>query len=89
MEEPRAATLQGQPKPPNPEGAEPVAVTANAPANKKRKSDSGGFHNSDFVKVRALVKELRPFFMEVLHTPDFRNSKAAYEIQKRGNLAFI
>lgn len=71
MEEPRVASLQGQeahePKPTNLIGAGPVAVTASAsaPDSKKRKPNDGGFHNSEYVKVRALVKELRPFFMEV------------------------
>lgn len=85
MEDPTVTSLQSQetrePKPPNPEGAEPVAVTASVPDSKKRKHV--GFRDSEYVKVRALVKELRPFFMEVLHAPDFKNSKAAYEIQKR------
>ncbi|KAI0500583.1 hypothetical protein KFK09_018797 [Dendrobium nobile] len=88
MEEPTVASRQGQeareakPNPSNQQGAEPIAATANASDN-KRKSDNVGFHNSEYVKVRAIVKELRPFFMEVLHTPDFRESKAAYEIKKR------
>ncbi|KAL0913722.1 hypothetical protein M5K25_017203 [Dendrobium thyrsiflorum] len=88
MEGPTVASRQGQearepkPNPSNQEGAEAIAATANASDN-KRKPDNGGFHNSEYVKVRALVKELRPFFMEVLHTPDFRESKAAYEIKKR------
>ncbi|PKU78455.1 uncharacterized protein LOC110102953 [Dendrobium catenatum] len=88
MEEPTVASRQGQearerkPNPSNQEGAEPIAAAANASDN-KRKPDNGGFHNSEYVKVRAIVKELRPFFMEVLHTPDFRESKAAYEIKKR------
>ncbi|XP_021827134.1 uncharacterized protein LOC110767787 isoform X2 [Prunus avium] len=39
-------------------------------------------HSSMF-KVRALVQQLRPNFIEVLQTPDFRNSKAADEIRKQ------
>ncbi|KAK8944827.1 hypothetical protein KSP39_PZI008654 [Platanthera zijinensis] len=72
-----------------PEGANPVAVSvvadaaAAAPNSNKRKTDIDGFKNSEYCKVRAIVKELRPFFMEVMDAPDFRESKAADEIRKR------
>ncbi|BFG23340.1 hypothetical protein CerSpe_096140 [Prunus speciosa] len=42
-------------------------------------------HSSMF-KIRALVQQLRPNFIEVLQTPDFRNSKAADEIRKQMKL---
>ncbi|PQQ01586.1 uncharacterized protein Pyn_27771 [Prunus yedoensis var. nudiflora] len=40
-------------------------------------------HSSMF-KIRALVQQLRPNFIEVLQTPDFRKYKAADEIRKHG-----
>ncbi|CAB4271421.1 unnamed protein product [Prunus armeniaca] len=41
---------------------------------------------SSMFKIRALVQQLRPNFIEVLRTPDFRNSKAADEIRKQMKL---
>ncbi|XP_042484923.1 uncharacterized protein LOC122065181 [Macadamia integrifolia] len=64
----------------------PPAVVGGAAAsvqNKKRKLEDGGLHNSTYFKIRAVVKDLRPFFIEVLQTPDFRNCKAATEIRKK------
>ncbi|ONI25314.1 hypothetical protein PRUPE_2G295600 [Prunus persica] len=42
-------------------------------------------HSSMF-KIRALVQQLRPNFIEVLQTPDFRNSEAADEIRQQMKL---
>ncbi|XP_010474799.1 PREDICTED: uncharacterized protein LOC104754333 [Camelina sativa] len=39
--------------------------------------------NSNYYKMRLLLKDLRPHVLEVLRTPDFRNSKAAFEIQEK------
>ncbi|XVF12507.1 hypothetical protein REPUB_Repub08aG0124700 [Reevesia pubescens] len=57
--------------------------------NNKRKlsiSDNEDLQNS-YLKIRALVQQLRPHFIQVLQTPDFRNCKAAHEIRK--NLKLI
>ncbi|KAF8412256.1 hypothetical protein HHK36_000216 [Tetracentron sinense] len=51
--------------------------------NKKRKFDNVDIQNSNYFKILAVVKELRPYFIEVLRTPDYQNCKAAHEIQKR------
>ncbi|KAF5181258.1 T1N6.14 protein, partial [Thalictrum thalictroides] len=51
---------------------------------KKRKAvDNVDNPNANYFKLRALVRDLRPHFIEVLRTPDFRTSKAAHEIRKK------
>ncbi|XP_004308081.1 PREDICTED: uncharacterized protein LOC101291970 [Fragaria vesca subsp. vesca] len=42
--------------------------------------------DSPSFKIRALLQQIRPHFIEILRTPDFRNSKAADEIQKQVKL---
>ncbi|CAL0328530.1 unnamed protein product [Lupinus luteus] len=41
------------------------------------------FQNSNYVKIRALVRDLRPHFIEVVQTPDYQNCKASQEIQEK------
>ncbi|XP_042469304.1 uncharacterized protein LOC122052002 [Zingiber officinale] len=53
------------------------------PRGKKRKLDVDEFRNSDYYKLRLMVKDLRPLFLEVLRTPNFQTSKAACEIQNQ------
>ncbi|KAI7755063.1 hypothetical protein M8C21_006530 [Ambrosia artemisiifolia] len=52
---------------------------------KKRSSDSINLNiqDSSYYKMRALLKDLRPHFLEVLRTPDFQKSKAASEINQQ------
>ncbi|PWA67145.1 hypothetical protein CTI12_AA320140 [Artemisia annua] len=50
---------------------------------KKRSSD---FKDSNYFKIRAIVKDLRPQFIEVLKTPDFQTSKAASVINEQMKL---
>ncbi|KAI3719443.1 hypothetical protein L6452_20342 [Arctium lappa] len=48
---------------------------------KKRPSDCNvNIQDSNYYKIRAVVRDLRPHFLEVLRTPNFRTSKAASEI---------
>ncbi|XP_010918541.1 uncharacterized protein [Elaeis guineensis] len=74
---------------PNPPNQEPVAppaaeaVAAEAPPAKKRKLEDGGFQNTPYFKIRCMVRDLRPLFLELLRTPDFRNSKAAHDIRNQ------
>ncbi|XP_043698202.1 uncharacterized protein LOC122648942 isoform X2 [Telopea speciosissima] len=83
-------TLPSEP-PPAPPSAPPVvsappavaAVAAASVQNKKRKLEDVDLRNSTYFKIRAVVKDLRPCFIEVLQTPDFRNCKAATEIRKK------
>ncbi|XP_038975999.1 uncharacterized protein LOC120106947 isoform X1 [Phoenix dactylifera] len=70
------------PNPPNQEAGAPPAAAA-APPAKKRKLEDGGFRNTPYYKIRSLVRDLRPLFLELLQTPDFRNSKAAHDIRNQ------
>ncbi|WOL07373.1 hypothetical protein Cni_G16114 [Canna indica] len=63
---------------PNPAAA--VAEAPNARSN-KRKADADEFRNSDYFKLRLLVKNLRPLFVEVLRAPDFPSSNVVHDIQ--------
>ncbi|KAJ9164182.1 hypothetical protein P3X46_023788 [Hevea brasiliensis] len=47
----------------------------------KRKLSSVELRNSSYFKIRALVRQLRPQFIQVLQSPDFRNCKAAHELR--------
>ncbi|KAK9065483.1 hypothetical protein SSX86_014884 [Deinandra increscens subsp. villosa] len=54
------------------------------PNSKKRSSDSNvNIQDSNYFKIRAVLKDLRPHFLEVLRVPDFQTSKAAHEINKQ------
>ncbi|CAH1416357.1 unnamed protein product [Lactuca virosa] len=51
---------------------------------KKRPSDCNvNIQDSTYFKIRAVLKDLRPHFLEVLRTPDFQTSKAAHEITQQ------
>ncbi|KAI3449186.1 hypothetical protein Pfo_005851 [Paulownia fortunei] len=54
------------------------------PQSRKRplELDAADIQNSPYYKMRALLKDLRPHFIEVLKTPDFRNCKAAGDIRE-------
>ncbi|KAI3818564.1 hypothetical protein L1987_12374 [Smallanthus sonchifolius] len=57
------------------------------PNPKKRSSDFNvHIQHSHYFKIRALLKDLRPQFLEVLRTPDFQASKAACEINQLKSL---
>ncbi|KAM6584825.1 hypothetical protein CsatB_011827 [Cannabis sativa] len=70
MEGPKAA----QPQPPQP-------LSFNS--NKRPLSTHSLPHNSKRLKLRLLLNSLRPHFIEVISTPDFRNCRAADEIQEQ------
>ncbi|KAJ0052346.1 hypothetical protein Pint_00417 [Pistacia integerrima] len=51
---------------------------------KKRPLDNNGqLQNSNYYKMRLVLKDLRPHFIEVLRTPDFRNCKVTHEIREK------
>ncbi|KAL5744620.1 hypothetical protein ACOSQ2_027736 [Xanthoceras sorbifolium] len=52
-------------------------------------SDNADFHNSPYFKLRALARQIRPHFTEILRTPDFRNCKAALEIRMQMELMVV
>ncbi|XP_010479789.1 PREDICTED: uncharacterized protein LOC104758591 [Camelina sativa] len=63
----------------------PSTVTTDpSPRGRKRALETNlRIENSNYYKMRLLLKDLRPHVLEVLRTPDFRNSKAAFEIQEK------
>ncbi|XP_077240242.1 uncharacterized protein LOC143881131 [Tasmannia lanceolata] len=70
-----------------PQTQNPTSSTQNPPStnpqNNKRKLENADFQNSKYFKIRSIIKDLRPSFIEALRAPDFRNCKAAHEIRKQ------
>ncbi|PON92062.1 hypothetical protein TorRG33x02_121340 [Trema orientale] len=94
MGEPKAAQLTPTPtatptptQVPNPPSAASQGLPPQPPPSsnsRKRPLDNDSLsHNSKPFKLRLLLKGLRPHFLQVLRTPDFRNCKAANEIQEQ------
>ncbi|KAK8587987.1 hypothetical protein V6N12_022448 [Hibiscus sabdariffa] len=97
MEDPKAAPNSPPTQDPNPPAATANAAQTTAPpqqppppapeqpASKKRPLENSNdqFQNSPYFKMRLVLKDLRPHFIEVLWTPDFRNCKAADEIKEK------
>ncbi|KAL8495267.1 hypothetical protein ACS0TY_019424 [Phlomoides rotata] len=54
------------------------------PESRKRSLEQS-IQDSPYFKMRVLVRDLRPHFIEVLKTPDFRNCQAADEIRQGMN----
>ncbi|KAL7121349.1 hypothetical protein ACP275_02G177000 [Erythranthe tilingii] len=54
------------------------------PESRKRplENDTVSIQNTPYYKIRAVLRDLRPHFIEVLKTPDFRNCKAADDIRE-------
>ncbi|GMI66847.1 hypothetical protein like AT1G01730 [Hibiscus trionum] len=89
MEEPKAA--------PNPPTAtanvaqttapppQPPPTAPEQPASKKRPLENSNepYQISPYFKMRLVLKDLRPHFIEVLQMSDFRNCKAADEIKEK------
>ncbi|KAK3428669.1 hypothetical protein EUGRSUZ_E00158 [Eucalyptus grandis] len=72
---PRAAPPQPPPRPPQPQPQK---------SSKRRALDPNvRIQASPYYKMRSLLNDLRPSFIEVLATPDFRNCRAAQEIKEK------
>ncbi|KAL5058522.1 hypothetical protein RYX36_030126 [Vicia faba] len=54
-----------------------------APTSKKRPFDSLSNSTSNYFKIRALIRDLRPHFIQILQTPDYKNCKASHEIRDK------
>lgn len=84
MEETKAtqsAPIQA-PAPPTTAPSQPTqTLPPLPPKSKKRPLDRNAY--IQYTKMRAVIRDLRPHFLEVLKTPDFRNCKAANEIRER------
>ncbi|XP_075648276.1 uncharacterized protein LOC142619097 [Castanea sativa] len=72
---------QPQPQPQGPSSVPTRPIRPIHPKTNKRK-----LIDTTYFKIRALTQRLRPHFIEVLHTPNFRNCKAANEVRKRMRL---
>ncbi|XVE73872.1 hypothetical protein DITRI_Ditri11bG0153400 [Diplodiscus trichospermus] len=81
---PTATAAQTTPPPPQQEPPQPPAPPEQL-ASKKRPLENSNV-NSNYFKMRLILKDLRPCFIEVLRTPDFRNCKAANEIKEKMKL---
>ncbi|XP_038683191.1 uncharacterized protein LOC119983587 [Tripterygium wilfordii] len=90
MGEPVTAAAQNtQTQIPNltPNPAPTPTLPPQPPRSNKRPLDSDvQISDSSWYKMRAVVRDLRPHFVEVLRTPDFQNCKAAHDIQEQVKL---
>ncbi|KAE8699734.1 hypothetical protein F3Y22_tig00110570pilonHSYRG00117 [Hibiscus syriacus] len=77
---PTATAAQTSAPPP-----QPPPTAREQPASKKRPLENGNdqVQNSPYFKMRLVLKDLRPHFVEVLRAPDFRNCEAAGEIKQK------
>ncbi|EOA37071.1 hypothetical protein CARUB_v10010200mg [Capsella rubella] len=69
--------------------AQPPSTVATDPSPRGRKRALEAnlqIENSNYYKMRLLLKDLRPHVLEVIRTPDFSNCKAAFEIQAKMKL---
>ncbi|GAB2252052.1 hypothetical protein Droror1_Dr00004899 [Drosera rotundifolia] len=68
-----------------PQSTVPSAAAQNPNPNPviSKKRPIEGFQEFPYFKLRALVRDLRPLFLEVIKAPDIRDSKAAVEIQEK------
>ncbi|KAI9089906.1 hypothetical protein K1719_028876 [Acacia pycnantha] len=68
--------------PPRPPLPRPPASAALPSKSKKRPLESDAhLQHSRLFKIRAIIRDLRPRFIEVLRTPDFKNCQASNEIR--------
>lgn len=87
-----SATQQKPPPPPQTQNLDPTPKPETKPEERKpaetKKRKSGHveeLRNSAYFKIRSIIKDLRPLFIEVIHAPEFRESKAANDIRKQMN----
>ncbi|XP_038874738.1 uncharacterized protein LOC120067276 [Benincasa hispida] len=81
MEETKASQSAPIQAPVPPSTAPSQTLPPLPPKLKKRPLDRNAY--IQYTKMRAVIRDLRPHFLEVLKTPDFRNCKAANEIRER------
>ncbi|KAK7394778.1 hypothetical protein VNO78_15317 [Psophocarpus tetragonolobus] len=60
---------------------EAKAAVMAPPATKKRPLDSNS--HSNYFKIRSVIRDLRPHFLEIVRTPDYKNCKASNEIREQ------
>ncbi|XP_010523023.1 PREDICTED: uncharacterized protein LOC104801446 [Tarenaya hassleriana] len=80
------------PQPPPPQTASatqqptPSIMDAQGRGRKRPLECNMQIENSKYFKMRLIVRDLRPLFLELLRTPDFKNCKAAREVQEKMKL---
>ncbi|KAJ1408618.1 hypothetical protein SESBI_23397 [Sesbania bispinosa] len=79
MEEPKASEATPQPTTPH---IQTQTQIPSSTTSKKRPLDSDA--HSNYFKIRAVIRDLRPHFIKVLQTPDYKNCKASEEIRELG-----
>ncbi|MED6221989.1 hypothetical protein PIB30_118478 [Stylosanthes scabra] len=60
----------------------PTASGADIPSSTKKRPLESDSH-SNYYKIRAIVRDLRPHFIQVLRTPDYKNCKESQEIREQ------
>ncbi|KAJ6710113.1 T1N6.14 PROTEIN [Salix koriyanagi] len=77
-------TAPSDPPPPQPQPAVPTAPPPPVPPESKKRSldNYGPIQECSYFKMRAVVKDIRPHFLEMLRTVDFRSCKGAEELQE-------
>ncbi|XP_020963004.1 uncharacterized protein LOC107608292 [Arachis ipaensis] len=96
MEEPKAPETSPSPSSAAASSAPPTTQSSQLPlpspppttrgaaipsSTKKRPLESDSFSN--YYKIRALIPDLRPHFIQVLRTPDYKSSKESREIREQ------
>ncbi|KAG5251555.1 proline-rich protein [Salix suchowensis] len=78
-------TAPSDPPPPQPQPAVPTAPPPPVPPESKKRSldNYGPIQECSYFKMRAAVKNVRPHFLEMLRTVDFRSCKGAEELQEK------
>ncbi|XP_020977411.1 uncharacterized protein LOC107634996 isoform X2 [Arachis ipaensis] len=75
-------TQSSQLPPPSPPPTTTTTSGAAIPSStKKRPLESDSYSN--YYKIRALIRDLRPHFIQVIRTPDYKNSKESREIREQ------
>ncbi|KAJ6404555.1 hypothetical protein OIU84_012679 [Salix udensis] len=78
-------TAPSDPPPPQPQPAVPTAPPPPVPPESKKRSldNYGPIQECSYFKMRAVVKDISPHFLEMLRTVDFRSCKGAEELQEK------
>ncbi|KAJ6825067.1 uncharacterized protein M6B38_378380 [Iris pallida] len=88
MQEPDPPLPPPLPKPeqvkpePEPEPA-PPSSHSHGGGTKRKLVSLGDFRNTNYYKIRTIIRDLRPLFLQVIHAPDFRHNKVVGDIRKQ------
>eukprot|EP01018_Ginkgo_biloba_P034152 Gb_28032 [translate_table: standard] len=85
---PTTTTTKGTTTPtPTPASTTPTTATTTSARRRRKGGAAQGIENVDlqdskYAQIRALLKDLRPSFIEILKAPDYRNSKPALDVRR-------